>query len=286
MMKAKIFLAACLVLYAGILNAQELYGAFKIKTKPKNADVNLYDIDQYLCSTPSPVYPVLPDEYMELREGIPGRAIMLMISKKGYVPLKKEIFVPFLYTSQDEAMEHPSVFFFELERDHHRKHFYISWYYSCRWPRLRPHWHHDGPCHPWFPPGFNIVINPPHPPHPPGGGHHGGGHHPPPPPPGGGGHNPPGGGGHGGGGNPPPPPPPGGGNGGGGINPPPPPENPNPYLSKPPSGGNSGPSTPSFFSLTPKNEKEKPKNKEKPKTKEKSKDKDDDQEKVKKNKNK
>jgi len=32
-----------------------------------------YDIDPYLCKTPSPVYPVMMDEYMVLQEGIPER---------------------------------------------------------------------------------------------------------------------------------------------------------------------------------------------------------------------
>ena len=91
-MKTKILLAVCLLLSAGLLSAYDLFGAFQIKTSPRGADVNLSEIDLYLCSTPSPVYPVFMDDYMELREGIPGRVIRVIITKEGYVPIEKNLF--------------------------------------------------------------------------------------------------------------------------------------------------------------------------------------------------
>jgi len=197
-MKTKIYATAFLLLVLAWLCADDgMYGAFRIKTDPKGADVTLYDPDTYLCDTPSPVYPVVMDEYMELREGIPGRAIMLMITKKGYVPLKKEIFVPFTYENMQEALDDPSEFSFELERDHKNIHWRICLFYSYRHRHPRPHFGFGRPnWQPWTPPGHH-------------GGHghaHNGGH--------GHGHN--GGQGHGNNGQdpptpPPPPPHPGGG---------------------------------------------------------------------------
>lgn len=211
-MKQKVVMLLGFLLGISLLSALDMYGAFKIITTPKRADVTLYDIDLYLCSTPSEVYSVIEDEGMEIREGIPGRPITLMITKDGYVPLKKQIFVPLCYADQEYALDHPSVFSFELRRDRRHSYTTISYYYSYRNPRPRWHYHLWTPgFFPWCPPGF--VFNPGgH--NPPGGGHHGPGN-----PPGGGHHGdgdyPPGGGHHGGGDNPP-----GGGHHGDGDNPP------------------------------------------------------------------
>lgn len=173
----------------------ELYGAFKIITKPKGADINLYDADMYLSETPTPVYPVIMDESMELREGIPGRTITLMITKEGYRPMKKDIFVPFLYQNQERALKHPTVFKFNLKRDYDRSNVSISFYYSYsnRHHRYRHHHHWFGPpsYFPWCPPGYIGWYYPPLPPYyqgphyglgywtpyPPPPPHHGDGHH-------------------------------------------------------------------------------------------------------------
>jgi len=207
-MKVKLIIGLCLLLSIGLLSAEDLYGAFRVKTKPKSADINLYDIDEYLCSTPSPVYPVFMDEYLEYREGIPGRTITLMITKDGYIPLKKEIFVPVLFTEITTALDYPAEFTFNLKPDHSHTYINICLYYTFGYHYRRQHNHHYTGAHwnPWYHPGSWCYNDPPH--------HPGGGHNPPPPPPGGGGHNPPppppdGGGGH----NPPPP-------GGSGYNPP------------------------------------------------------------------
>ncbi|MDY0151509.1 MAG: hypothetical protein RBS43_04480 [Candidatus Cloacimonas sp.] len=197
-MKMKVLLAMCLMLVFALLKAEDdsMYGAFKIVTSPKGADVNLYDLDLYLCDTPSPVYPVFMDEFMELREGIPGREITLMITKKGYVPLKKDIFVPFNYTDSSDALDNPSVFKFELERDYKRLHWQVTMFYMSRYRYPRPHHHNNLHYRPWCPPLTWHHHNHPdggwYNPHHPGGGNN---HHNPPGSGGGGHHNPPGGGG-------------------------------------------------------------------------------------------
>ncbi|MBW6514013.1 MAG: hypothetical protein K0B87_04575 [Candidatus Syntrophosphaera sp.] len=235
-MKTKMLLAICLIFCSGLLGAQTMYGAFKIETTPRGADVNLTDIDMYLCSTPSPVYPVFMDEYMVLRSGIPGREINLIITRKGYEPVETTIFVPFLYTDERQALRNPTVFRFQLARDRYGAHIHICNYYTYSYPRPRPVvWY--VPWHVWYPTCVGGYIYPPpprpprphNPPHHPGGGH-GGSVNPPLPP--GGGH----GGSHGGGSNPPPPP---GGSGGSddGINPPPPPGG---GGSNPPGAGSGG----------------------------------------------
>lgn len=136
----------------GLLRAESMYGAFQVETKPSGADVTLYDPDVYLSQTPTPVYPVLMDEYMELREGIPGRSIMLMITKKGYVPLKRAIFVPFTHEADSLAIREPSVFTFELERDVNNEHWRVCVYYGYRHRHPRPPQHVH--FHPWYPPHY------------------------------------------------------------------------------------------------------------------------------------
>jgi hypothetical protein len=231
-MKTKVMLSALLLLMAGLLGAYDqdyyyddnydMYGAFRIVTKPKGADVNLYDIDLYLSDTPTPVYPVYSDEYMELREGIPGRSINIIITKDGYVPLKKTIFVPFLYSDPEEAVDNPTVFTFRLKRDYVDSYYDICYYYSWRNHRPRPEIIFYPPGPHWYPapPGGYLPYPPDWDWHHGGnhGGDHGGGTNPPGPPSGGGGEHP---GSHGGGPGANPPSPPGGGSGDGGHTDPP-----------------------------------------------------------------
>ncbi len=240
-MKTKILLAVCLLLSAGLLSAYDLMGAFQIKTSPRGADVNLVDIDLYLCSTPSPVYPVFMDEYMELREGIPGRSIRVVISKEGYVPIEKTLYVPFLYEDQRDALRYPTVFNFRLTRDRRGSYASINYYYAYNYHRPRPVHYTYFPGYYWYPPPpGGYVPRPPGwiPPGPPPGGSHPGhpGSH-------GGGINPPGGGGnpgsHGGGSGAPGTGvnPPGGGSGGHGGG----------YTPSTPPGGGSGGSAPGGY---------------------------------------
>ncbi len=254
-MKTKLFLVLTLLMAFSLLGAYsyEYYGAFQIKTSPKGADVNLEDIDLYLCSTPSPVYPVLMDEYVELREGIPGRTINVIITLEGYVPIRKSLFVPFLFDNQRDALRYPTVFNFRLTRDRTNTYYNTVVYYSYNYYRPRPIDYYYWPSFYWYPPppgGYKPRppgYVPPRPPFgshgqgshggsgvnpPSGGGEQGGSHG------GGSGYNPPlppGGGSHGGGSGYTPPsgggytPPGSGGQGGGGYTPP-----------KPPSGGGGG----------------------------------------------
>jgi len=109
-MSKRLLLLICFLLSIGFLSADDMFSAFQIITKSSSAFVSLYDIDLYLYKTPSPVYPVMLDEYMVLQEGIPERKINIIITKDDYVPLKKSIFVPFLYTKEKEALKHPTVY--------------------------------------------------------------------------------------------------------------------------------------------------------------------------------
>lgn len=247
-MKTKILLAISLILSVGLLSAYDLYGAFQIKTSPRDADVNLVDIDLYLCSTPSPVYPVFMDEYMELWQGIPGRSIRVIITKEGYIPVEKTLFIPFLYADQRDAMRYPTVFNFRLVRDRMQTYYEINNYYAYNYYRPRPIHYYYYPGYYWYPaPSSGYLPYPPgyvHP-RPPSGGHPGtpgsGGINPPGPPGGypgshggggqgssgsSGGYTPPGGGSHGSGGQGggsgyTPPNPPGSGSGSGGHSTPP-----------------------------------------------------------------
>ena len=94
-MSKRLLLLICLLLSIGFLSADDMFSAFQIITKSSSAFVSLYDIDLYLYKTPSPVYPVMMDEYMVLQEGIPERKINIIITKDGYVLLKKTILCHF-----------------------------------------------------------------------------------------------------------------------------------------------------------------------------------------------
>ncbi|HQP83864.1 MAG TPA: hypothetical protein PK058_02175 [Candidatus Syntrophosphaera thermopropionivorans] len=44
------------------------------------------------------------------KKGFQSGKIKIIITKDGYVPLKKTLFVPFLYTKEKEALKHPTVY--------------------------------------------------------------------------------------------------------------------------------------------------------------------------------
>lgn len=221
-MKQKMILLACLILSVGALSAYDLYGAFKIKTVPKGADIYVYDTDQLLGTTPTDIFPVFMDDYMTVRNGIPGREIELVIARDGYVPKREKIFVPLNKLELEDAYDRPTVFSFKLNRSFRGSVVLSSFF----WPHWRPRPHYPQYFYPY---SHHGNHNPrPRPPHnnPPGGNY--GGSVAPNPPGGGGSHGGGNGGSHGGGYIPPNPP--GGGNGGGAITPP----------VNPPGGGNHG----------------------------------------------
>lgn len=165
-MKRVLLTISLALLIFGLAAEDAMYGAFRVITKPRGADVTLYDADMYLSRTPTPVYPVWMDEYMDLVEGIPGRHIMLMITKKGYIPIRQEIFVPFTHEDEGDALECPSVFVFELEKDVKRAYHKVCIYYGYKYRKPRP------PVyvyyHPWYPPAHYVWSpSPPPPPRPP-----------------------------------------------------------------------------------------------------------------------
>lgn len=137
-MKRVLLTISLALLIFGLAAEDAMYGAFRVITKPRGADVTLYDADMYLSRTPTPVYPVWMDEYMDLVEGIPGRHIMLMITKKGYIPIRQEIFVPFTHEDEGDALECPSVFVFELEKDVKRAYHKVCIYYGYKYRKPRP----------------------------------------------------------------------------------------------------------------------------------------------------
>lgn len=203
-MKLKVALITCLLLFAAALSADDLYGAFKIRTIPRGAKVTVYDTDQELGRTPTEIFPVLMDEYFDYYDGIPGRTIEIVITKRGYIPIKEEIFVPLNKGSLRAAIRHPSVYTFRLERAYYSTAFLYPYFDRPYYRPICPQYFYPlAPPRPTPPPGYKP--RPPRPPYNPPGGSHGG--H--------GGHNPPGGGNSGGHGSYIPPTPPSGGYGGG-----------------------------------------------------------------------
>ena len=162
-MKRVLLAISLALLIFGLAAEDAMYGAFRVITRPKGADVTLYDADVYLSPTPTPIYPVLMDEYMDLVEGIPGRHITLMITKKGYIPIRQEIFVPFTHEDEMEALGDPSTFIFELEGDVKRVYHRVCIYYGYRHRNPRPPVHVY--YHPWYPPVHYVWYPPPPPPH-------------------------------------------------------------------------------------------------------------------------
>ena len=206
-MKLKVALITCLLLFAAALSAGDLYGAFKIRTIPRGAKVTVYDTDQELGRTPTEIFPVLMDEYFDYYDGIPGRTIEIVITKRGYIPIKEEIFVPLNKGSLRAAIRYPSVYTFRLERAYYSSLFLHPYFDRPYYRPICPQYFYPlAPPRPTPPPGYKPrPPRPPRPPYNPPGGSHGG--H--------GGHNPPGGGNSGGHGSYIPPTPPSGGYGGG-----------------------------------------------------------------------
>ncbi len=206
-MKLKVALITCLLLIAAALSADDLYGAFKIRTIPRGAKVTVYDTDQELGRTPTEIFPVLMDEYFDYYDGIPGRTIEIVITKRGYIPIKEEIFVPLNKGSLRAAIRYPSVYTFRLERAYYSSLFLHPYFDRPYYRPICPQYFYPlAPPRPTPPPGYKPrPPRPPRPPYNPPGGSHGG--H--------GGHNPPGGGNSGGHGSYIPPTPPSGGYGGG-----------------------------------------------------------------------
>lgn len=195
-MKPRLFLSACLALMAGLLSAQNIFGAFQIYTEPQGASITIYGTNQYLGSTPSQAIPVTMDQYMTYNWGVPGRVFDLLISKPGFIPMRQQIFVPYNHKHQHNALRNPTVFQFNLVRQQIQPpHYWPNWnptayyYYVDPWPG------NSGPGGGYNPggPGHGPGCNPSGP----GGNNQGGhgnnnGNH------NGSGHNPPSGG-HGGG---------------------------------------------------------------------------------------
>lgn len=203
-MRLKIMTLLSLILLIGSLAAQSMFGAFKIVSDPKGATISLPGTNQVLGNTPSQIFPVFQDQYTSYTNGIPGRVFTILISKPGYQTIQQDIFVPFNCINQYQAIQNPTVFSFDLQRQYGPPPSY------CPPPPPRPH-----PPTIWF--NWNNWWNqPPHrprpwqghhnPPHYGGnnsgshGGSHSGGNNGQNPPPGGP-NNPPPPGGHGGHGN-------------------------------------------------------------------------------------
>ncbi len=144
-MKPRILLIACLALMAGLLSAQNVFGAFQVVTEPQGATITLYGTNQYLGQTPSQAIPITMDQYMTYNWGVPGRVFDLLISKPGYISTRQQIFVPYNCRHQVDALRNPTVFHFSLARQPMPPYGY--------WPHYNPTTHyyfvdpHPGPGH-------------------------------------------------------------------------------------------------------------------------------------------
>ncbi len=115
-MKVRYLALALVALWAGVLNAQNMFGAFKIETSPQGADVIITASNQYIGRTPTQAIPVMMDQFMTYHQGIPGRVFNLVIRKDGFRPLQQTIFVPYTKVHQVDALRNPTVFSYHLER--------------------------------------------------------------------------------------------------------------------------------------------------------------------------
>jgi hypothetical protein len=115
-MKAKMLTIACLTMAIGIIGARTSYGAFQIRTKPQGAKVTLLDNRRFVIETPSHSIPLSSDRYMTYYNGVPGKFIDIVITKKGYLPVKEKIFVPINRRWEKAALKNPTVFRFDLTR--------------------------------------------------------------------------------------------------------------------------------------------------------------------------
>ena len=168
-MKRKALLIALLALMAGLLSAQNMFGALKITSQPKGAIVSLYGTNQYLGTTPNVLVPVQMDFNMVYVGGRPERILDVLISVPGYISQRQQIFVPYTKVWERDAIRNPTVFHFTLQKTPPPP----TWGYNYNTYYYYPATGHQGPGH-----GHH---NPP----------------PPPKPPSGPGHKPPSGSGHG-----------------------------------------------------------------------------------------
>ncbi|PKN75007.1 MAG: hypothetical protein CVU49_06060 [Candidatus Cloacimonetes bacterium HGW-Cloacimonetes-2] len=117
LMRYKVLAIIALVLLAGSLNAQNMFGAFVVRTEPSGASVNYSGSNQYIGQTPTQAVAILMDHNLTYNNGTPGRRITLEINKEGYKTLRQQVFVPFNKAHQQDALRNPSVFSFSLRRD-------------------------------------------------------------------------------------------------------------------------------------------------------------------------
>lgn len=115
-MKVRYLVLAFVALWAGVLNAQNMFGAFRIETSPQGADVIITASNQFIGRTPTQAIPVMMDQYMTYNHGVPGRVFNLVIRKDGFRPLQQTIFVPYTKVHQVDALRNPAVFSYRLER--------------------------------------------------------------------------------------------------------------------------------------------------------------------------
>ncbi|MDD3144331.1 MAG: hypothetical protein PHG32_09110 [Candidatus Cloacimonetes bacterium] len=138
-MKLRLFLIACLVLTAGLLTAQNIFGAFQVITEPRGATVTVYGTNQYLGTTPTQSVPITMDQYMTYNWGVPGRVFDLVISKRGFIPVRQQIFVPYNHRHQRDALRNPTLFHFSLARQQIQP---------------RPYWPY------WNPTSYYYIVDP------------------------------------------------------------------------------------------------------------------------------
>jgi hypothetical protein len=115
-MKARYFVLAFLALWAGLLSAQNMFGAFRIESQPQGADVIITASNQFIGQTPTESIPVMMDQFMTYYYGTPGRVFNIVIRKDGFIPMQETIFVPYTRVHQIDAMRNPTIFRYRLQR--------------------------------------------------------------------------------------------------------------------------------------------------------------------------
>ncbi len=142
-MKRKALLIALLALLAGLLSAQNMFGALKITTQPKGAIVSLYGTNQYLGTTPNLVVPLQMNQNTVFVGGRPGRMMDVLISKPGYITQRQQIFVPYTSVRERDAVRNPTVFQFSLQKTPSPP----TWGYNYNTYYYYPVTGHQGPGH-------------------------------------------------------------------------------------------------------------------------------------------
>ncbi len=115
-MKVRYLALAFVALWAGVLNAQNMFGAFRIETYPQGADVIITASNQFIGRTPTQAIPITMDQYMTYHHGVAGRVFNLVIRKDGFRPLQQTVFVPYTRVHQADALRNPTVFSYRLDR--------------------------------------------------------------------------------------------------------------------------------------------------------------------------